>query len=176
MPDTQALLHMKATQDAKDHLIQPWPSAGSIGAEARGMLGSGEGIYVHDDKGRKLIDGPAGMWCTNVGHRNAVLADTLRDQAMELSYNSPWYTSNEPSAELARRIADHAPGDLNHVFFTTGGSTAVESALRFAQFYNNVRGLEGKKKIICRDGGYHGSTYLSASLNGSQRSRNWMDF
>ncbi|OCW57673.1 aminotransferase [Hoeflea olei] len=176
MSHSAAALYKKATQDAKDHLIQPWPSAGSIGAEARGVLGQGEGIYVHDDRGRKLIDGPAGMWCTNVGHRNAVLADTLREQAMELSYNSPWYTSNEPSAELARRIGAHAPGDLNHVFFTTGGSTAVESALRLAQYYNNVRGLEGKKKFICRDGGYHGSTYLSASLNGSQRSRNWMDF
>ncbi|MEM5474252.1 aminotransferase [Hoeflea sp. AS60] len=176
MSANQANLYKKSTQDAADHLVQPWPSAGSIGAESRGMLGSGEGVYVHDEKGRKLIDGPAGMWCTNVGHRNEILADALKEQAMELSYNSPWYTSNEPSAELARRIAEHAPGDLNHVFFTTGGSTAVESALRFAQFYNNVRGLEGKKKIICRDGGYHGSTYLSASLNGSQRSRNWMDF
>lgn len=176
MPDTNANMYKKATQDAVDHLVQPWPSAGTIGAESRGMLGSGEGVYVHDEKGRRLIDGPAGMWCTNVGHRNEILADTLRQQAMELSYNSPWYTSNEPSAELARRIAEHAPGDLNHVFFTTGGSTAVESALRFAQYYNNVRGLEGKKKFICRNGGYHGSTYLSASLNGSQRSRNWMDF
>ncbi|AKH99846.1 adenosylmethionine-8-amino-7-oxononanoate aminotransferase [Hoeflea sp. IMCC20628] len=176
MSDKQANLYKKATQEAVDHLIQPWPSAGSIGAEARGVLASGEGVYVHDENGRKLIDGPAGMWCTNVGHRNEVLAETLKEQAMELSYNSPWYTTNEPSAELARRIAEHAPGDLNHVFFTTGGSTAVESALRFAQFYSNVRGLEGKKKVICRDGGYHGSTYLSASLNGSQRSKNWMDF
>lgn len=176
MPNTHAALYKKATQDAADHLIQPWPSAGSIGAESRGMLGSGEGVYVHDENGRKLIDGPAGMWCTNVGHRNEALADVLKEQALALSYNSPWYTTNEPSAELARRIAEHAPGDLNHVFFTTGGSTAVESALRFAQFYNNVRGLEAKKKIICRDGGYHGSTYLSASLNGGQRSRNWMDF
>ena len=114
MSGKSATLYKKATQDAIDHLIQPWPSAGSIGAESRGMVGAGEGVYVHDDKGRKLIDGPAGMWCTNVGHRNAVLADTLRDQAMELSYNSPWYTANEPSAELARRIAEHAPGDLDH--------------------------------------------------------------
>ncbi|MEM5491628.1 aminotransferase [Hoeflea sp. AS16] len=176
MSEKHPNLYENATQDAVDHLIQPWPSAGSIGAESRGMLGVGEGVYVHDEKGRKLIDGPAGMWCTNVGHRNEALADVLKEQAMELSYNSPWYTTNEPSAELARRIAGHAPGDLDHVFFTTGGSTAVESALRFAQFYNNVRGLEAKKKIICREGGYHGSTYLSASLNGSQRSRNWMDF
>ena len=85
---------------------------------------------------------------------------------MRLSYNTPWYTMNAPSAELALRIAGHAPGDLSHVFFTTGGSSAVETALRFMQFYNNVRGRPEKKLILSRGGAYHGSTYLSASLNG----------
>ena len=161
---------------ARHHLVQPWPTAGTIGDEVRSFVADGDGVYIHDEKGRKLIDGPAGMWCTNVGHRNRELADVMHAQALSLSYNSPWYTSNLPSAELAGRIADHAPGDLNHVYFTTGGSTAVESALRFIQFYNNVRGRPAKKKFLCREGGYHGSTYLSASLNGTMRSRNWMDF
>ena len=165
-----------AEELARKHLVQPWPMAGSIGDEVRNIVMNGDGIYIHDEKGRKLIDGPAGMWCTNVGHRNKALADVMHSQAMALSYNSPWYTSNTPSAKLAARIAHHAPGDLSHVYFTTGGSTAVESALRFVQFYNNVRGLDGKKKFICREDGYHGSTYLSASLNGTMRSRNWMDF
>jgi adenosylmethionine-8-amino-7-oxononanoate aminotransferase len=165
-----------AQEQAKKHLIQPWPTAGSIGDETRSFVHDAEGIYIHDANGRKLIDGPAGMWCTNVGHRNRELAETMQQQAMSLSFNSPWYTSNEPAAQLAGKIAGHAPGDLQHVFFTTGGSTAVESALRFIQFYNNVRGRPEKKRIICRDGGYHGSTYLSASLNGNMRSRNWMDY
>ena len=169
--------NIQTTQEkARKHLIQPWPSAGSIGDEVRGFLGEGDGIYVTDDQGNRLIDGPAGMWCTNVGHRNQAIATTLHDQALALSYNSPWYTTNEPSAELAARLAEHAPGDLNHVYFTSGGSTAVESAIRFAQYYNNVRGRPAKKKLLCREGGYHGSTYLSSSLNGSQRTRNWMDF
>ena len=99
----------------------------------------------------------------------------MSDQAMALSYNSPWYTMSEPAVRLAERIASHAPGDLDHVFFTTGGSSAVESALRFMHFYNNVRGRPEKKKIISREGAYHGSTYLSASLNGSRRDRDWMD-
>ena len=76
---------------------------------------------------------------------------------------------------LAKRIADHAPGDLDHVFFTTGGSSAVETALRFMQFYNNVRGRPEKKLILSRGGAYHGSTYLSASLNGRPRDHDWMD-
>jgi adenosylmethionine-8-amino-7-oxononanoate aminotransferase len=162
-------------RSAERHLVQPWPVAGKIGREARGLIGAGDGIYVTDETGKRLIDGPAGMWCVNVGHRSRELADAMRDQAMELSYNSPWYTMNEPSAALAKRIAGHAPGDLEHVFFTTGGSSAVESALRFMQFYNNVRGRPEKKMILSRGGAYHGSTYLSASLNGRPRDRDWMD-
>lgn len=164
-----------ATEQAKRHLIQPWPYAGSIGGEARSLIGSGDGIHITDGDGKRLIDGPAGMWCVNVGHRREELARVLYDQAMQLSYNTPWYTMNAPSAVLAERIAAYAPGDLNHTFFTTGGSSAVESALRFMQFYNNVRGRPEKKLVLSRGGAYHGSTYLSASLNGRPRDRDWMD-
>ncbi|HEY6633368.1 MAG TPA: aminotransferase [Rhizobiaceae bacterium] len=160
---------------AKSHLVQPWPYAGSIGAEARTLVTGGDGIYLVDGDGRRLIDGPAGMWCINVGHRREELARVMYEQSMELAYNTPWYTMNEPSAELSRRIAGYAPGDLNHVFYTTGGSSAVETALRFMQFYNNVRGRPEKKLILSRGGAYHGSTYLSASLNGRPRDRDWMD-
>jgi adenosylmethionine-8-amino-7-oxononanoate aminotransferase len=160
---------------AEKHLVQPWPVSGSIGAEARGFIESGEGLYVTDHTGRRLIDGPAGMWCVNVGHRNKELAQVMHDQAMALSYNSPWYTTNQPSALLAKRLGGLAPEGLGHVFYTTGGSTAVETALRFMQFYNNVKGRPEKKMIVSREGGYHGSTYLSASLNGRPRDHDWMD-
>ena len=165
----------EALAAARRHLVQPWPYAGQIGDEARGLVGDGEGIYIRDAEGRRLIDGPAGMWCVNLGHRRKELAQVMFDQAMELSYNTPWYTMNAPSAELAARVAAHAPGDLNHVFYTTGGSSAVETALRFMQFANNVRGRPEKKLILSRGGAYHGSTYLSASLNGRPRDRDWMD-
>ena len=170
-----ALTNHETIDLAKRHLVQPWPCAGEIGAEARSLISGGEGIYITDGKGKRLIDGPAGMWCVNVGHRREELARVMYDQAMQLSYNTPWYTMNEPSAVLAERIAAYAPGDLNHVFFTTGGSTAVESALRFMQFFNNARGRSEKKLILSRGGAYHGSTYLSASLNGRPRDRDWMD-
>ncbi|SMH55265.1 aminotransferase [Mesorhizobium australicum] len=163
------------TERAARHLVQPWPTAGQIGAEARTYIAYGDGIYITGAGGERLIDGPAGMWCVNVGHRRAELADAMRDQAMELSYNTPWYTMNEPSVALSERLAAHAPGDLNHVFYTTGGSSAVETALRFMQFYNNVRGRQEKKTILSRQGAYHGSTYLSGSLNGRPRDRDWMD-
>lgn len=165
----------EAVEQAKRHLVQPWPYAGSVGEEARALIGEGDGIYITDSTGKKLIDGPAGMWCINIGHRREELARVMYDQAMQLCYNTPWYTMNAPSAELAERIASQAPGDLNHVFYTTGGSSAVETALRFMQFYNNVRGQPEKKLILSRGGAYHGSTYLSASLNGRPRDRDWMD-
>lgn len=156
-------------------LVQPWPVAGSIGETALEPIISGDGVYVRDAHGHRLMDGPAGMWCVNVGHRNQALADVLREQAMELTYSSPWYTSNNPAEKLAEMLADRAPGDIKHVFFTTGGSSAVETALRLMQFYNNVRGRPEKKLIISRQGSYHGSTYLSASLNGRPRDHDWMD-
>src|SRR5690606_34633167 len=115
------------------------------------------------------------MCCTNVAYRRRELAEATYEPSMRLSYSTPWYTMSEPSAVLAGRIAAHAPGDLSHVFFTTGGSSAVETALRFMQFYNNVRGRPQKKLILSRGGAYHGSTYLSASLNGRPRDRDWMD-
>jgi len=162
-------------EGAERHLIQPWPYAGAIGNEARTPIEAGDGIYITDGQGRRLIDGPAGMWCVNLGHRREDLVRVMAGQAMELSYNTPWYTMSDASAALAKRLAAHAPGDLDHVFFTTGGSSAVETALRFMQFYNNVRGRPDKKMILSRGGAYHGSTYLSASLNGRPRDRDWMD-
>ncbi|WP_434734275.1 aminotransferase (plasmid) [Rhizobium sp. YTUHZ044] len=168
-------LETDALRKDRFHLIQAAPVAGSIGAEARELITASEDVFVFDQSGRKLIDGPAGMWCINVGHRNQALADTLHDQAMSLTYSTPWYTSNAPAEKLAQMLAERAPSDLNHVFLTTGGSSAVETAIRLVQFYNNVRGQPQKKLLVSRQGSYHGSTYLTASLNGRPRDHDWMD-
>ena len=162
-------------EKAKKHLIQPWPVMGSVGDDLRTIIRSSENIVVHDEKGQPLIDGPAGMWCVNVGHRRQEIVDAMARQGMETAYTSPWYTTTGPVAELSARLADYAPGDLNHVFYTTGGSTAVETALRFAQFYNNVLGRPDKKLILSRGDAYHGSTYLSSSMSGKIRDKSWMD-
>ncbi len=160
---------------ARHHLIQPWPTLDSLGVEARTLLSGSDGIYVYDEQGRRLIDGPAGMWCVQVGYRRAEMAQAIADQVMSLPYYSPWYTTTGPAAELAHKIAGFAPGDLDFVFFTTGGSTAVDSALRFVQFYNNVRGRPDKKIILTRQGAYHGSTYLTATCCGKPRDKGLMD-
>ncbi|MFO1059770.1 MAG: aminotransferase [Dongiaceae bacterium] len=160
---------------AMRHLLQPWQAMATVDREARTMVSRAEGIYVYDEQGRRLIDGPAGMWCVQIGHRRPEMAEAIAAQVMELPYYSPWYTTNGPAAELAARIAGYAPGDLDRISFTSGGSTAVDTALRFVQFYNNVLGRPGKKLIIARHGGYHGSTYLSASCSGKPRDKTHMD-
>jgi adenosylmethionine-8-amino-7-oxononanoate aminotransferase len=116
------------------------------------------------------------MWCVNIGHGREEMARAVYDQIMQLPFTSPWSLTTGPAALFSQALAAEAPGDLNHVFFTTGGSTAVDSALRFVQFYNNVRGKPEKKKIISHKKGYHGSTYLSASVSGKERDKNDLDF
>lgn len=159
---------------ARLHLLSPAEAMEKVGQSARPVVSHGEGIYVVDSRGRRLIDGPGGMWCTQIGYNRHEIADALARQALRLAYSSPWSTTNSPAAELAARIAEMTPGDLNRVFFTTGGSTAVDSALRFVEFHNNVLGRPDKKHIIVQREGYHGSTALTAACSG--RAGNWPNF
>ncbi|MCI0431858.1 MAG: aminotransferase [Rhodospirillales bacterium] len=162
-------------EKARRHLIQPWPVLDALGVETRTLLSRSEGVYVYDERGRRLLDGPAGMWCVQIGHRRPEMAEAIAEQVMSLPYYSPWYTTTGPAAELAAKIAGYAPDDLDFVFFTTGGSTAVDTALRFVQFYNNLRGRPRKKLILSRQGAYHGSTYLTATCCGKPRDKGLMD-
>lgn len=157
---------------AHGHLISPAEEMARLGTSGgRPLFTGADGIYIWDSEGKRLIDGPGGMWCTQVGYNSKEIADAISAQALRLCYNSPWYSINGPASALAKRIAELAPGDLNHTFFTTGGSSAVDSALRFMQFYNNVLGRPNKKKIICRIDGYHGSTHLTAACSGRAGNR-----
>ncbi|MDH3594406.1 MAG: aminotransferase [Rhodospirillales bacterium] len=167
------------TEDARArdrHWVHPWDSFGAEAQGERTVIARSEGIYVYDTDGNKLIDGPAGMWCVNIGHGNAEIAEAVAEQIKSLTYYSPWSLSNVPGARLAQKLADLAPGDLNQVFFTTCGSTAVDSALRFVTFFNNYLGRPEKKHVISRHDAYHGSTYLSASCSGKTRDKNYLDF
>lgn len=171
------LSNRTATLQALDNsVLHPWDDLGKAGTNARTVISRSEGIYVYDSDGNRLIDGPGGMWCVNVGHGNEEIAQAIAEQCRTMPYYSPWGLANEPAAELAAALAERSPGDLNHVFFTTGGSTAVDSALRFVMFYNNWLGRPGKKIVLSRENAYHGSTYLSASCSGKERDRNHFDF
>ncbi|MSP82756.1 MAG: aminotransferase [Alphaproteobacteria bacterium] len=159
-----------------EHVIHPWGFLNSSDKQDTLLLADSESIYVRDTDGEQYIDGPGGMWCVQIGYGNEEMAQTIADQVRRMTYFSPFgKLSTPPHAELGAKIAELAPGDLNRVFFATGGSTAVDSAVRFAWFYFNVTGRPDKKAIISREGAYHGSTYLAASLCGKPRDTTHMD-
>ncbi len=169
-------MHTDELQRADNAFLHPWDNVKNIGKNQRTVVTQSEGVYLHDSDGNRLIDGPGGMWCVNVGHGRKEIADVIAQQAIQMAYYSPWSLTNAPASILAEKIAGLSPGDLNHVFFTTGGSTAVDSALRFAMFYNNFLGRPQKKHLISRADAYHGSTYLAASVSGKTRDKSFLDF
>ncbi|WP_433990206.1 Putrescine--pyruvate aminotransferase (plasmid) [Pseudoseohaeicola sp. NH-UV-7] len=159
----------------RKYQLHPWCPMDSWRDYDNMLVDQAEGIYLWDHKGKRFIDGPGGMWCVQIGYGRQKMADAISTQVMRLAYNSPWTTTTEPSAVLARKIAKMTPGDLNNVFFTTGGSTAVDSALRTVQFLNNRLGRPNKKIVIAREKGYHGSTYLASTVTGKERDKNRFD-
>ena len=146
------------------HVIHPWCDLTAPPLPMT-QISRAQGIYLIDGAGNKIIDGPGGMWCVNIGYGRQEMADAIAEQVMEMTYASPWFTCHEPGAMLAQKLSELAPAGLNHVFFTNGGSDAVDTALRFLFYRNNVLGKPKKKKILCRAQGYHGSSYLAASVS-----------
>jgi adenosylmethionine-8-amino-7-oxononanoate aminotransferase len=163
-------------QEKDNRFLHPWEAMNLLGHNQRTVIERGEGIYVYDSDGNRLIDAPGGMWCVNIGHGRREMAEAIYEQVLEMTYASPWGLTNAPAAQLAAKLAELSPGDLNQVFFATGGSTAVDSALRFVMFYNNCLGRPQKKHIISRHKAYHGSTYLGASCCGKERDKSFLDF
>ncbi len=105
------------------------------------------------------------MWCTNIGLGRREMADAIAAQVEKLAFSNTFVDmTNEPSALLAGKLASLAPGDLNRVHFTTGGSTAVDTAYRMVHFYQTCMGRPDKTQVIARDHSYHGSTYISQSI------------
>lgn len=158
-----------------EHLFHPWEFMEFVGENKRSMIEKGEGIYVYDQFGKKLLDAPSGMWCVNIGHGRQEMADAIAAQAKKLAYYSPFANANPVAVEFAKKVAQYAPADLTRIFFTNSGSEAVDSAIRFMQFYHNLIGKPEKKKIIARYKGYHGSTYLCQGISGRERDRSYMD-
>ena len=118
----------------------------------------GEGCYVYDEHGNRYLDGLSALFCVNIGHGRADVAQAGADQAKELGFFTNWSYAHPRAIELAAKIASLAPGDLNRVFFTSGGSEAVESALKLARQYHKLTGKPNKTKVIARDIAYHGTT------------------
>ncbi|KAE8764925.1 aspartate aminotransferase family protein [Georgenia thermotolerans] len=130
------------------------------------MIVRGEGAYVYDDAGRRYLDGLAGLFTVQVGHGRTELAEAAARQAAELAYFPLWSYAHPRAVELAERLAGYAPGDLNRVFFTSGGGEAVESAWKLAKQYFKLTGRPLKHKVISRAVAYHGTTHGALSLTG----------
>ena len=158
-------------QDRRYHL-HPYQNFASYNVNGSLVISEGKGCWLTDVDGNRYFDAVGGMWCTNIGLGREELAETIAEQVMKLNYGNPFTDmSNEPAARLAARLAELAPGDLNHAFFTCGGSTANDAAYRLIQMYQGARGKKQKKHVICRQDAYHGTTYLTASLSGKAGDR-----
>jgi adenosylmethionine-8-amino-7-oxononanoate aminotransferase len=130
------------------------------------ILVRGDGCYVWDAEGKRYLDGLSALFCVNAGHGRAQLADAAAAQARELAFYQNWGYAHPPAIELAERVAGLAPGELNRVFFTSGGSEAVESALKLARNYHRLRGQGTRTKLIARETAYHGTSMGALSATG----------
>jgi adenosylmethionine-8-amino-7-oxononanoate aminotransferase len=130
------------------------------------VIVKGEGCWITDDAGKRYLDGLAGLFTVQAGHGRTELAQAAARQASELAFFPLWSYATPPAIDLAERLAAHAPGDLNRVFFTTGGGEAVETAWKLAKQYFKLTGKPGKTKVISRAVAYHGTPQGALSITG----------
>ena len=163
-------LHNEAQQlweADRRHLLHPWQHFDSFNQEGALLIEQGNGAYIQDTKGKTYLDAVGGLWCTNIGLGRQDMAEAISAQVMELAYANPFVDMGAARAtELAAKLSELAPGSVNRTIFSSGGSTAVDTAARLVRFYQSCRGLPEKRHLISRKLAYHGSTYLSASLSG----------
>jgi adenosylmethionine-8-amino-7-oxononanoate aminotransferase len=152
---------------ARRHLWMHFSRLGSYGDDTPvPIIVRGEGCHVWDANGHRLLDGLSGLFTVQVGHGRADLAEAARAQAETLEYFPIWTYAHPPAIELAARLAALAPGDLNRIFFTTGGSEAVESAWKLGRQYFRARGQGQRHKVIARKTAYHGTTLGALAVTG----------
>jgi beta-alanine--pyruvate transaminase len=135
------------------------------------LLAGAKDMHYYSPDGRAVLDGCAGLWCCNAGHNRAPIVRAIQEQAAELDYAPPFQFAHPKAFKLANRIAALAPGALNHVFFCNSGSEAVDTALKIALAYHNVRGEGGRTRLIGRERGYHGVGFGGISVGGIVHNR-----
>jgi len=151
---------------ARRHLWMHFTRMGAYAGAEVPIIVRGEGCHVWDEHGRRFFDGLSALFCCNLGHGRGDLAQAGAEQARELDFYSTWSYAHPRAIELAARIAALAPGDLNRVFFTSGGGEAVESALKLARQYHKLTGNPNKTKVIAREVAYHGTPLGALSATG----------
>ena len=148
-----------------DHFLHPWTHHDSFGKHGSLIMVEGSGAYIVDSNGKRYLDGIGGLWCVNVGYGRQELIDAMTDQARRLSFSNTFVDmTNVPATRLAAKLAELAPGSLDHVMFSTSGSSAIDTAIRLAHYYHSRRGEKQRRHIISRRNSYHGSTFLGISV------------
>ncbi|MCC2653644.1 MAG: omega amino acid--pyruvate aminotransferase, partial [Microvirga sp.] len=135
------------------------------------MIARAKDMYYYTPEGREVIDGAAGLWCCNAGHNRDEITQAIQAQAAELDYSPAFQFGHAGGFALASRLAQLAPGDLNHVFFCNSGSEAVDTALKVALAYWNAKGQGSKTRLIGRERGYHGVGFGGISVGGIVKNR-----
>src|SRR5881275_3241900 len=165
-PQTQEAGSGRLQELAKRHLWMHFTRMGAYEDHELPIIVRGEGSYVWDERGNRYLDGLSALFCVNIGHGRADVAQAGADQARELGFFTNWSYAHPRAIELAAKVASLAPGDLNRVFFTSGGSEAVESAIKLVRQYHKVTGNPNKTKIIARETAYHGTTLGAIAATG----------
>lgn len=151
----------------RDHHVHPFSDPDELGKKGTRVIARGEGSYVWDTEGNKILDGMAGLWCVNIGYGRTELVDAATEQMKELPYyNSFFQTSNKPQIELSRLLAEVTPEGFNHFFFAGSGSEANDTNVRLVRHYWDIKGQSSKRTFISRKNAYHGSTLAATSLGG----------
>ena len=154
-------------QQDKQHFLHPYQVFDTFHEDGALPIAAAEGAFIYDSDGKKYLDAVGGLWCTNIGMGREEMADAIAEQVRNMAYASPFVDmTNIPAAQLSAKLAELAPGDLNHVALSCGGSTAIDTAFRLIQYYQNCRGMHQKKHMISRVNAYHGTTYASMSIGG----------
>ena len=160
--------HQELNDSAKEHLWMHF-TRHSTYLEPNAdipIIVRGEGPYIFTSTGERIIDGLAGLFTTQIGHGRKELADAAANQMQQLDFFPLWSYGHKGAIELADRLASYTPGDLNRVFFTTGGGEAVETAWKLAKQYFKLTGQVNKFKVISRYVAYHGTTQGALALTG----------
>src|SRR5215471_4216824 len=158
MGNTMTFSSQDLQDAAKEHLWLHFTRMSAYRGGDIPVIVRGSGPYVYDDKGKRYLDGLAGLFVSMVGHGRTELVDAASKQASELAYFPLWSYAHPSAVQLASRLAELAPGDLNRVFFTTSGSEAVESAWKLAKAYFKRTGEHGRYKVLSREYAYHGTS------------------
>jgi adenosylmethionine-8-amino-7-oxononanoate aminotransferase len=156
----------RLNKSAKDHLWMHFSRHSADEAHEVPTIVRGDGVHIWDAHGRRYLDGLAGLFVVQAGHGRHELAEAAAKQASQLAFFPLWSYAHPGAVDLAERLAGYAPGDLNRVFFTTGGGEAVESAWKLAKQFFKITGKPGKHKVISRAVAYHGTPQGALSITG----------